>query len=137
MILQATKTEAKLALPKIYLVPSVLIGIFLTLIGFHLSPEGGELWKVVSNRALAVISIGVSAVLGAYVVKVFEKYRSIAAELKILEGYLRICASCKDIKTEDNTWEKLESYISKNSEAQFTHSICPKCSKQMFNEVGL
>jgi len=32
-------------------------GILLTILGYLLSPAGGELWKVISNRALAIIAI--------------------------------------------------------------------------------
>jgi hypothetical protein len=35
----------------------------LTLIGFYLSPPGGELWKVVFNRMLALFSIWTTAIL--------------------------------------------------------------------------
>lgn len=33
------------------------VGILLTMIGFVASPEGGELWKVLTNRALAIMAI--------------------------------------------------------------------------------
>jgi hypothetical protein len=36
---------------------------FLTLLGFYFSPSGGELWKVISNRALALFAIWTSAIL--------------------------------------------------------------------------
>ena len=35
----------------------------LTILGFFLSPEGGELWKVIINRALSIFAIGITAVL--------------------------------------------------------------------------
>ena len=36
---------------------------FLTLLGFYLSPPGGELWKVMANRTLALFAIWVTTVL--------------------------------------------------------------------------
>lgn len=36
---------------------------FLTLLGFYFSPSGGEFWKVISNRALALFAIWTSAIL--------------------------------------------------------------------------
>ena len=35
----------------------------MTLLGLYFSPDGGELWKVLSNRVLALFAIWVSAIL--------------------------------------------------------------------------
>ena len=44
-----------------------------------------------------------------------------------LEGLLPICPSCKKIRDEASEWQQVESYISRRSEAQFSHGICPEC----------
>lgn len=44
----------------------------LTLLGLYLSPSGGELWKVLSNRGLAIFAIWVTALL-ALRWKLYEK----------------------------------------------------------------
>jgi DNA-binding response OmpR family regulator len=49
------------------------------------------------------------------------------AHIKTLQGILPICSYCKNIRDDKKYWQKLESYISKHSEAQFSHSICPEC----------
>lgn len=49
------------------------------------------------------------------------------AQVKLLQGILPICAYCKDIRDDQNYWQQLDSYISKHSEARFSHSICPTC----------
>ena len=49
------------------------------------------------------------------------------AHVKQLHGILPICSYCKKIRDDQNYWQKVESYITENSEAQFTHSICPGC----------
>ncbi len=46
-----------------YILWGAIAGTFLTFLGFYLSPEGGELWKVVVNRFLAVIAIWMTATL--------------------------------------------------------------------------
>lgn len=53
--------------------------------------------------------------------------------IKILEGFLSICASCKKVRHENN-WEHIEKYISDHSLAQFSHSICPDCGKKLYPE---
>ena len=49
------------------------------------------------------------------------------ARVKQLQGMLPICSYCKKIRDDQNYWEQVESYISRHSEAHFSHSICPDC----------
>ena len=49
------------------------------------------------------------------------------SETKILRGTLEICRICKSLKDDKGHWHNLEEYISKNSEADFSHCVCPKC----------
>ncbi|MEW6265380.1 MAG: hypothetical protein AB1641_20070 [Thermodesulfobacteriota bacterium] len=55
-----------------------------------------------------------------------------------LEGILPICANCKRIRIEgadpkdQNSWIAIESYIGDRTNARFSHSICPKCMKQLY-----
>lgn len=44
-----------------------------------------------------------------------------------LQGYLPICSYCKNIRNDENYWQRIESYIEAHSDASFTHSICPDC----------
>ena len=50
-------------------------------------------------------------------------------EVKILRGCLPICSSCKMIRDDNDKWHEIECYIRDNSEAKFTHGICPECAK--------
>ena len=45
-----------------------------------------------------------------------------------------ICASCKDIRTEKNSWTKVEEYIQKTYGGMFTHCICKSCQKKLYPE---
>lgn len=53
-------------------------------------------------------------------------------EVKTLRGIIPICSYCKKIRTDPQSWEQLESYISRHSDALFSHSICPVCMKDKF-----
>lgn len=46
-----------------YAIYSAVICSILVLIGFHLSPQGGELWKVLLNRSLSLFAIWITAIL--------------------------------------------------------------------------
>ena len=42
-------------------------------------------------------------------------------------GLLPICCYCKKIRNDENYWQQVEAYITSHSEAEFSHTICPKC----------
>ena len=69
-----------------------------------------------------------------------EKEKSIAEllnaldQVKLLSGFLPICASCKKIRDDKGYWNQIESYIKEHSEAEFSHSICPECAKKLYPE---
>ena len=56
-------------------------------------------------------------------------------KIKILSGLLPICASCKKIRDDKGYWNLIEVYISDRSEAEFTHGICPECTKKLYPEL--
>lgn len=48
-------------------------------------------------------------------------------EVKTLRGLLPICAHCKRIHTDKGSWEPIELYVRRNSDAKFSHGMCPDC----------
>ena len=55
-------------------------------------------------------------------------------DVKVLSGFLPICAACKKIRDDTGYWRQIEEYISKHSNALFSHGICPDCSKKLYPE---
>ena len=58
-------------------------------------------------------------------------------EIKTLRGILPICAACKKIRDDKGYWNQIESYISKRSEADFSHSICPDCAAKLYPDMDI
>ncbi|MGH7167858.1 MAG: response regulator [Nitrospiraceae bacterium] len=56
-------------------------------------------------------------------------------EVKVLRGFIPICASCKKIRNDRGYWQLVEAYIREHSEAEFSHGICPDCIKKFFPGV--
>lgn len=44
-----------------------------------------------------------------------------------LQGLLPICYQCKKIRDDKGYWIRVESYIRKRAEVDFTHGLCPDC----------
>jgi K+-sensing histidine kinase KdpD len=53
----------------------------------------------------------------------------------LLEGILPICSHCKKIRNKEKEWEQIESYITKRSRAEFSHSICPACMQKYYGDL--
>ena len=66
-----------------------------------------------------------------------RQLRQSLVEIKVLKSFLRICARCKKIRDEQDTWQQLEVYIAKNANTQFSHGYCPECYHQALAEAGL
>ena len=64
--------------------------------------------------------------------KLISELQEALAKVKTLSGLLPICSSCKKIRDDKGYWKQIETYIRQHSEADFTHSICPKCAKMLY-----
>lgn len=58
-------------------------------------------------------------------------------EIKILQGIIPICSYCHSIRDDKGAWDQIEAYLSKYSEATFSHGICPDCIDKAREDVGL
>jgi hypothetical protein len=58
------------------------------------------------------------------------------AEIKMLRGIVPICSFCKKIRDAEGIWTEIEAYVSKNSEARFSHGLCPECGKLHYGDLS-
>ncbi len=63
-----------------------------------------------------------------------EKLRDVLDQVKTLQGILPICMHCHKIRHDEASWQGLEEYVEINSEAQFSHSLCPECLEKHYPE---
>lgn len=61
-----------------------------------------------------------------------DKLQDALDNIKTLKGLLPICASCKKIRDDEGYWNQIESYVQENSEAKFSHGMCPECMDQYY-----
>lgn len=85
------------------------------------------------SLALATAFRGVVIIfLALWFARLAEFERELQRQVKVLEGLLPICAFCKNIRNETGEWERLEKYISRRSEARFSHGVCPSCGEKHY-----
>ena len=56
-------------------------------------------------------------------------------EVRTLRGIVPICANCKNIRDDKGFWNQVEKYVSERSEAEFSHGICPDCTKILYPDM--
>jgi PAS domain S-box-containing protein len=66
-----------------------------------------------------------------------QKLQDALEKIKTLRGLIPICAACKNIRDDQGFWHHVEEYISKRSDAKFSHGVCPDCMKKIYPEVKL
>ncbi len=133
---------------------------FQILIAFFLTIGSGVLWlaiKVTPWHPLETVSIlaaySFSNVFGIMISKRFnlsrrqqfftlmqereakEALEKTLLEVKVLRGILPICASCKKIRDDKGYWNQIEAYLSKHTEADFSHGICPDCAEKLYSDL--
>ena len=138
-------TSTSVHFPVVYVLPVILaawysgawpaVGLAIAVPVFRLlflvrpldPPEG------MASLALATALRGVVIVfLALWFARLAEFERSLERRVKVLEGLVPICAHCKNIRNESGEWERLEKYITRRSEAEFSHGICPACSEKHY-----
>lgn len=69
--------------------------------------------------------------------EIIAELQDAISKVRTLSGLLPICASCKKIRDDAGYWNQVEKYIGERSEAKFSHSLCPDCTKKLYPEFDL
>lgn len=134
--------------------PTANAGIF-SYLGFPVFWPSGEVfgticaidtkankWLSPSDALLQTVKNAVEAHLALVITieelnKKNQKLELTLSEVKTLQGFLPICASCKKIRDDKGYWNQIEKYILDHSDVQFSHGICPECAKKLYPESDI
>lgn len=67
--------------------------------------------------------------------KLIHQLQTTLNEVKELQGMIPICASCKSIRDDAGYWGQIEQYLEKNTDAVFSHTVCPDCSEKLYGHL--
>lgn len=94
--------------------------------------------QVAGYATTFIIRFIISYLTVTFLFYIMESQRTKAQkEVKVLSGLLPICSSCKNIRDDKGYWSQIEGYIQKHSNAQFSHSVCPKCAKKLYPDLDV
>ena len=68
--------------------------------------------------------------------RVLERLATALEEVKVLEGMIPVCSSCKNVRNDAGFWETIEAYVTSRTESRFTHGICPSCVRSLYPEIA-
>jgi len=77
------------------------------------------------------LEIGMTATLDRARAALREREQARAA-LRRLEGTIPICVHCREVQTSRGAWERLEHLVHAQTDASFSHGICPDCMQRHF-----
>jgi two-component system NtrC family sensor kinase len=114
------------------------IGIAYPYAPFEQSIRAAERRAIARHAMFLATALAILMFLGLRIMKLAGSLEETQRQVRTLEGILPMCANCKKIRkegakaTDPGAWMPLESYITDNSEAKFSHGICPECAKALY-----
>ena len=66
--------------------------------------------------------------------KLISELKEALSKVKMLSGFLPICANCKKIRDDHGYWQQVEEYIRDHSEVEFSHGVCPECKEELIGD---
>jgi PAS domain S-box-containing protein len=64
-----------------------------------------------------------------------QELQNSLAKVKKLSAFLPICSHCKDIRSDEGYWHKIEEYLVDHLDLSFSHGICPDCMKKHYPDL--
>jgi PAS domain S-box-containing protein len=68
--------------------------------------------------------------------KLVCRLKEAVSRIRQLSGLLPICANCKKIRDDSGYWSQIEVYIREHSEADFSHGLCPDCTRELYPDLA-
>ena len=62
--------------------------------------------------------------------------RESLARVKTLSGLIPICGWCKNVRADKGYWQTVEQYVLSQTEATFSHGICPDCQEKLKADIA-
>ncbi len=61
-----------------------------------------------------------------------DELRQALDQVKTLRGIVPICSHCKKVRDSKGYWQQVDVYIRDHTEAEFSHSLCENCIRELY-----
>ncbi|MBD3316630.1 MAG: response regulator [Chitinivibrionales bacterium] len=65
-----------------------------------------------------------------------DQLQGALAHIKTLQGILPVCSHCRRIRSDRESWERIEQYIVNHSDARLSHTLCPDCIEKHYPDYA-
>ena len=119
------------------LLAGLVLAILLPLVRLYFAmvlwPTQVEAGEALGNAAVRIPIMVLLAVLADGSAR---KTRVLMQRVSEIEGLLPICGFCKNIRDANDEWQPLETFLTKRTDAVFSHGLCPTCAKLQYGDLG-
>jgi len=83
----------------------------------------------------------VSTLLFLFLFSFVRQLETAQKKIEKYEKFLSICSYCKQVKIDNknpdnlDSWQPIESFLLEKAKIQFSHGICPTCSKAVMDKM--
>jgi len=106
----------------------VALSVALPLIRLYFTTILDTPWSFTEAAINAGIRVAVLGLFAVLIDRVAIQSAALSQRIQILEGMLPVCAVCKRIRDEHETWSQLEQYVLSRSKHGISHEVCPDCA---------
>ncbi|MDD5482466.1 MAG: hypothetical protein PHP98_02260 [Kiritimatiellae bacterium] len=90
---------------------------------FSEPPQGFSIFRACLLTALVLL---------AAIIAVGNTYLQ---QRRVLKSMISVCSNCHRVRVNQEVWQKLEEYIGERSLLNFTHGLCPECTKELMKSI--
>jgi CheY-like chemotaxis protein len=81
-------------------------------------------------RARVAVGVRVLALQAQLAARIGELEGALA-HVDRLHGILPICSYCKKVRSDGDSWQQVEAYVSAHTTVRFNHGVCPACEESI------
>lgn len=89
-------------------------------------------WETQTTVLAEGINLAIRIIVLVGAAFLVDRTATLSREIRVLQGLLPVCSNCKRIRTENGSWEQMETYIAGHSEAEFSHGLCNECAVKLY-----
>jgi DNA-binding response OmpR family regulator len=68
--------------------------------------------------------------------RIAERTLKYTAEIRHLQEMIPVCVYCRKARDEHDYWDRIDTYIQRETGSRFTHAACPHCYEKEMALLG-